>query len=155
VKGSEDTIPPSCVICLPQVEQDSNKVLALEKGILYVVFQVHQVVKGGSVASESTLDIGEKVLALQDPDKTAVYHALHCLAQATEVDRSVTTCQGAVFSRFRNRDYSHFSPGIWYRALCPYPIVNVQWKLLVCGWKVTEHFVVFTVGAGGRVAAAF
>jgi hypothetical protein len=73
------------------------------------------VVKGGSMASESTLGIGEKVLTLQDPDKTAVYHALHCLAHATsEADQSVTTCQGAVFAGFQNRDYSSFSPGIWY-----------------------------------------
>jgi hypothetical protein len=93
MKGSEDTIPPSCVICLLQVAEDSNKVLALLKDISYVVVQVHKVVKGGSMASESTLGIGEKFSTLQDPDKTPVYHALHCLAQATsEADRSVTTC---------------------------------------------------------------
>jgi hypothetical protein len=88
-------------------------VLVLEKSILYVVFQDHQVVKGGSMASESTLGIGEKVSTLQDPDKMVVYHALHCLAQATsEADWSVTTCQGAVFARFSNRDYGSLSPGI-------------------------------------------
>jgi hypothetical protein len=49
--------------------------------ILCVIFQIHQVVKGVSVASESTVGIGEKVSTLKDPDKTAVYHALRCLAQ--------------------------------------------------------------------------
>jgi hypothetical protein len=100
VKGSEVTIPPNCVICLLQVEEDSNKLLALEKGILCVISQVHQVVKGGSIVSEFTLGIGEKVSTLQDPDKTAVYRAFHCLAQTTsEADRSVTAFQGGGLCR--------------------------------------------------------
>jgi hypothetical protein len=91
VKGSEDTIPPTCVIYILQVEKDGKKVLALEKGILYVVLQVLQVVMGESMVSESTLAFGEKVSALQDQNKMAVYHALHCLALATsEADMSVT-----------------------------------------------------------------
>jgi hypothetical protein len=54
-----------------------------------MVFQVHQVVNGGSVASKSALGIRKKVSTLQDPDKTTVYHTLHYFTQATsEADGS-------------------------------------------------------------------
>jgi hypothetical protein len=57
------------------------------------------------MAPKSTLGIQKKVSALQDPDKMMVYHMLHCLTQATsEADGSVTSCQGAVSTRFQNRD---------------------------------------------------
>jgi hypothetical protein len=69
VKGSENIILPSFVTCLLQVKEDSNKVLTWEKGTLYMVFQVHQVVKGRYVASKSILSTGENVSALQYPHK--------------------------------------------------------------------------------------
>jgi hypothetical protein len=68
---------------------------------------------GWSMAQKSTLGIGEKVSALQDPDKMMVHHVLHCLTQATsKADLSVTRCQRAVSIRFWNNDYSSFSPSI-------------------------------------------
>jgi hypothetical protein len=56
VKGPEDAISPGCVKHL-QIKQESDKVLVEEKGILHMVFQVHQLVKGESMASISTLGI--------------------------------------------------------------------------------------------------
>jgi hypothetical protein len=74
-----------------QVEEDSDKVLAEKKGILYMVFQVHQVVNGGSVALKSALGIRKEVSTLQDPDKTTVYHTLHYFTQATGQDDGAVT----------------------------------------------------------------
>lgn len=122
--GSENTKLLSCVICLPQIKEDSNKVLAPEKGTLYVVFQVHQAVKSISVVTKSTLGIAEMVSALQKPVEMTVHHANHCLTQAThKAHQSVMSWREAVSTRFCNRDYNSFSPGIWHQALCPYMIV--------------------------------
>jgi hypothetical protein len=57
--------------------------LAQEKRIVYFVFQVHHVVKVGSVAGKTTLCIGREVSAAPDPYEATVYHKLHGLTQAT------------------------------------------------------------------------
>lgn len=84
MKGSEDIITPGCIICLLQVEEDSNKVLTDAR-------ERHSVCgilgppggPGGSMTSKSALCTGDEVSAFQDPGKTTVHHALHCLAQVT------------------------------------------------------------------------
>lgn len=50
IKGLDDTISSTHVMCLPQVKEDCNKVLAHEEIILDIVLLVHVVVKGGFVA---------------------------------------------------------------------------------------------------------
>lgn len=58
---SENAIPPIGVVCLLQIEEDSDKVLARKKCILYVVIYVNQVVKSRKVAgSLATTILGEK-----------------------------------------------------------------------------------------------
>jgi hypothetical protein len=107
------------------MKEDSNKVLAQEKGNVYVVLQVHQVVKSRYVVSKSALGIEQKVLALQDPDKTMVHHELHCLKKTiSDADQPVISCLGMVSTRFQNRDYKSFSPSICHRVLYPYMIIN-------------------------------
>jgi hypothetical protein len=51
------------------------------KFYVHYVFQIQQVVKGASMAEKSTLCIGKKLSALQEPYDATVYHALHGLAQ--------------------------------------------------------------------------
>jgi hypothetical protein len=80
-------------MCLLQVVEESNELLYQESGFLYVVFLVHQMAKDKLVASKSTMINGEKGSAVQDSDKTMVYHALHYLTKATsQADPSVTSC---------------------------------------------------------------
>jgi hypothetical protein len=85
------------------------------------------VVKSGSVKAESTLCIGQKVSALQDPDEAAVYHAVHGLAQTTsQANRSVATSKGAIFPWFKNWYNHSFLPGSWDGALRSYTTVRGQ-----------------------------
>jgi hypothetical protein len=76
---SENTVPPGGVVILLQIEDDSDEILAYQKRILYLVFEVHHVVKSRSVALEPALGPGEKVSVLQDSDEMTVHHPLHCL----------------------------------------------------------------------------
>jgi hypothetical protein len=95
------------------------------------------VVKGRYVVSKSAMDTGKKILALQGPDKMMVHHALHHFTQVTdEADCSVTRCQGVVSSRFWNKCYINFFPGISHQVLRPYTIVYGQQKCPACGWRV-------------------
>jgi hypothetical protein len=71
------------------------------------------------VVPKSALGSGGKFAGLQNPDKTTVHHALHCLTQATRAtDRSADICLRAVSTRFQNGDGDSFFPAIRHQALC-------------------------------------
>jgi len=60
---------------------------------------------------KTTLDTGEKVLVLQDPDKLTADHMLHTLTDTTrDKDGSVTRCERGVSSGIENEYYNCFSP---------------------------------------------
>jgi hypothetical protein len=71
------------------------------KFYIHYVFQIQQVVKGASMVEKSTLCIGKKLSALQEPYNATVYHALHGLAQRKfDSDGPVATSEEAIFPSF-------------------------------------------------------
>jgi hypothetical protein len=125
-------------MCILQVENDktAKRLFAYVKVILYVVFQVDEIVKGGSTTSESTVGIREEISTLHHAEHTKGHHALHRLAQAkSQVAPSVITCQRAVFAGLGTRTttgplQAHGTD------LCPYATARGQQKRPACGWEV-------------------
>jgi hypothetical protein len=67
------------VSCLLLVEEDCDKISAHLEAVLDTVIQIHEVIKGGSVTSESTLSIRKEISVLQNPDISTTYSKLRGL----------------------------------------------------------------------------
>jgi hypothetical protein len=85
-----------------------------EETVTDILLQVHSMVKSRSVTSAPTVNTQKEIYALQDPDVSTVYHIFHGpISTTTQIERSITGCEGVTLTWFQNRDNCYFSTGSW------------------------------------------